>query len=228
MLSGAARSSSATWQGHALSAARPTPLKEPSGEVLAKPPCKLPSSSFEADYSGRGVGGFKMTIEQGRTKVVASFPQGFTGTGVEKYPSGERYIGEYVDGRRHGRGKLSDDEGDLLSMFREGHADLEGTKIMADKAAQAAVRTYNGNADGACNLDEAHAIAKNLGLRVPGQASAAARSPPTASKLRSRVGAVAASSALASGDASHKNFLARLKQAEARDAEKARGSPAAP
>lgn len=233
MLSGHARTASATWQGHALDWTPPAPLKPPSAQVLAKPPLKMPNSSFQADYGGNKAfrdGAFKMIVDNGRTRVVSTFPQGFSGTAVERYPSGERYIGDFADGRRHGRGKFTDSEGHLLSFFQHGQPKYEGTKILfdADATPTGYTRTYDGRTDGTIPMDEARAIAANVGLRLRefietnGKGLQTTSSPAATSKIRSRLlraGTVNAFANPTSGTLQI-SFLSRLKEAEARDEEK--------
>lgn len=88
-----ADSSAAPWQNTALALEINSPLREPSAEVLAKPPVWLPSSSFIPDYSdASGAGPTKVIMERGEPRLVTALPQGFSGSGFERYPSGETCV----------------------------------------------------------------------------------------------------------------------------------------
>lgn len=239
-----ADSSAAPWQNTALALEINSPLREPSAEVLAKPPVWLPSSSFIPDYSdASGAGPTKVIMERGEPRLVTALPQGFSGSGFERYPSGETYVGDFCNGRRHGRGTYTDFEGPLVSHFEGGMPRREGAKVLgaADGSGggglHAAMRTHEGKTDGLISIDEAGRIASNIGMKLPaspdggGIHSAAARTPPHASsKIASRLdpatstrGAGAAkgaagrrpSAAGADGSAAHgTDFLSRLEALE--------------
>jgi len=206
MLAGVARSGSGAWQGGSLGTSPPKPIRPPSPEVLAKPPVQFPSSNFSVDYSVQSPDSpFKALLDHGEPKVVVSFPQGFSGSAMERYPSGEAYVGYYADARRHGRGVFLDPEGGtLLSSFEVGKPILEGTRVLADPRSEqlvAAVRTYEGKPDGLITLDEAGAIAKNVGLPMPKKHTSLACTPSPKSKRSPK----SAGSPSSGGD-----FLARL------------------
>jgi hypothetical protein len=233
MLAGVARSGSATWQGNASNFEPPSPRQPPSPENLAKPAVKLPSSNFIADYGGSNFRGpFKATIEQGRVNVVAQLPQGFTGYAAERYPTGEMYVGEFVDARREGRGTYSDYEGQLLSYFQAGDPRYEGARVMADPETQKVkdlLRTHDGRTDDHISRDEARAIVGAIGLPLPeGRVGAATRkmgreemlglgqgaTPPAGSRARAApsIFGEAAAPAPAAPD-----FLSRLAAVEVRE-----------
>ena len=232
MLAGHARSGSGTWQGSS-----PTktiePTKPPSPEVLAKPTVKLPSSNFVADYSGSNFrSAFKATIDPTGLKPVASFPQGFCGRAIERYPSGETYVGEYADGRRHGTGTFSGYEGDMISCFTAGQPRSEGTLLKAKGDShkfQGAVRTFDGKLDDEITMSEAAKITKNIGMAMPMKPTAGvnfrwatAFTPPVDGKARTQPG-TEEGAPQGSGD-----FLARLDAAEERDDERLRSPKASP
>ena len=51
----------------------------------------------------------------GRLRVYANWPEGFAGRGVERFPNGETYVGDFGDGLREGRGSFIDASGNVLS-----------------------------------------------------------------------------------------------------------------
>jgi len=171
-----ADSSSAPWQTP-LALEINSPLREPSAEVLAKPPVWLPSSSFIPDYSdasGARTGGpTKVVMERGEPRLVTALPQGWSGSGFERYPSGETYVGDFFNGRRHGRGTYTDFEGPLISHFEGGIPQREGAKVLgaADSSGggglHAAMRTHEGKTDGLISIEEAGRIANNIGMKLP-------------------------------------------------------------
>jgi hypothetical protein len=231
MLAGHARSGSSTWQGSS-----PTksiePTKPPSPEVLAKPTVKLPSSNFVADYSGSNFrSAFKATIDPSGIKPVSTLPQGFCGRAIERYPSGETYVGDYADGKRHGSGTFSDYEGDMLSCFVAGQPRNEGTLLKSKGDShkfQGAVRTYDGKKDDDITMAEAAKITKNIGMAMPVRPSAGVNfrwAKAFTSPLEGKVRSQASSDVAVSQPPS--DFLARLDAAEERDDERIRSPKAA-
>lgn len=196
------------WQGSGLNGVTPEPLQPPSPECQRSPPVKLPTSSFVAEYGeSHKRGPMKATFENGRLRLVNTFAQGFSGTGMERYPTGETYVGDYVDARRHGRGTFSDHDSRLLSLFEAGQPRHEGTKLRADPASEklvVATRTHDGKPDGQISLGDAQKIAKNIGLTVP-------------RTLTSAAGAKVQSRAVAESADERPDFLTRLAEAEGRD-----------
>lgn len=174
MLSHAYGSGGSMWQGSSASEVTP-PLSPPSPEVLLQPAVKMPSSSFVADYStadASGPASLKATMVQGDVKLVTTFPQGFSGLGAEKYPSGETYAGGIVHAKRHGVGTYTNTEGKLISQFAKGKPVGEGVlHEKGPKGYSAAVRTYAGKKDGPVSKTHADAIVKNV------------KSPPKPKKL---------------------------------------------
>ena len=188
MLASVARSGSASWQGGALGAPPPAPTKPPSPECLAKPAVRLPTSNFGVDYSDeRPTSPFKAVLNGDDVQLVTSWPQGYAGPAIERYPTGESYVGSIADARRHGRGTFMDNEGGtLLSYFENGQPTHEGTRVLADPRSEqlvAALRVHSGKPDGLIDLKEAGTIAKNLGLPMPSKAQCAARPRLTRARL---------------------------------------------
>ena len=163
-----------------------------------------------------------------------------------------RYVGDYVDARRHGKGTFTDDMSCLLSLFASGNPKHEGTKLLTDSKSDklsTAFRTHDGNADGEISMTEAEAIASNVGLGVPrtlaSAASLSSTPPPAASKARSRLPSVPDDDGGSldwvyprwdketgmwleepprSAPAEQNDFLSRLAAAEGRDTERAQVS----
>jgi len=155
------------WQGSSPAEEVVPALSPPSPEVLREPDVKLPSSSFVADYSSgdalHAPVSLKATMEQGSVKLVTTFPQGFSGLGAEKYPSGETYAGGIFEAKRHGVGTYTSSEGKLMSQFQKGKPVGEGVlHEKGPKGYSAAVRTYAGKKDGALTKEGAAAIVKNV------------------------------------------------------------------
>uniref|UniRef100_A0A7S2HYH8 MORN repeat-containing protein 5 n=1 Tax=Haptolina brevifila TaxID=156173 RepID=A0A7S2HYH8_9EUKA len=206
----------------------PPPLKEPSFEVLAKPARKMPSSNFSVDYgSAEGLSAFKATWERGVLQLVPAFKQGFTGQAAERYPTGETFVGDFVDGRRHGRGTYTTDEGHLLSTFQFGRPAFEGTQLRMSPPApgkppvvEKAHRTHEGKLDDEIPLSEARRIAERVGLRMPG----ATTDPLTPIGTRNRAWYdgeedryAGTSTETSEGKLSQPDFLTRLAAVEERE-----------
>lgn len=151
------------------------------GELLG-----LPKSSFHADYGRHGPqcshasgalshrewrgeqNTIKVGEDHGQLRVFANWPQGYCGRGVERYASGETYVGHFADAQRHGRGTFEDKGGGVLSsLWREGAPEGEGAKRNVDGTI---VRT-TGGAPGkvATHLTEAaaEALTQSFGMKRP-------------------------------------------------------------
>ena len=165
MMSHMTRSGGCMWQGREVGDT-PAPLVAPTADTLAKKKPGMPSSMFEARYDQEDglPGAFKVVDDQGRIRVVTNFKQGYSGRAVERYPSGETYMGEYRDAKRHGRGQFTDAESDslLVSYFQKGKPVAEGTKLFQPWTNPTAVRTYDGKDGPSIPLDESTKIIKNL------------------------------------------------------------------
>lgn len=189
----------------------------------------MPSSNFVADYSNPSAPfGMKVQEEQGRVRVVTSFSQGFCGRGVERYPSGEQYVGDFVGAKRHGRGTFVDSESIMVSFFNEGKPRGEGVKFASALGETVPIRAFNGKTDDVVTMPEAKSIAKNVGVPMP----ASAITPPKASKARAPLprpspppptsyettysGTVGAGHSVAPTPA-RDDFLARLEQVEKKE-----------
>jgi len=147
--------------------AGPNPaLKPPSEEVLAQKTAPLPSTNFMADYADNTAPrALKVEDDQGRVRVVSNFKQGFNGKGAERYESGETYVGEFANAKRHGRGTYIDEDGSqLVSLFNKGNPFGEGAKVMPGGEL---MRTHGGKVDGAISMEDAVEIAKHSLLPPP-------------------------------------------------------------
>jgi len=100
----------------------------PTAQVQDAPPKQMPSSNFLADYSGDELKSFKANLDQGRVRIVPAFQQGFNGRGAERYETGETYVGEFVNARRHGTGTYSDAESVMVGWFKSGRPIGEGAR----------------------------------------------------------------------------------------------------
>lgn len=75
--------------------------------------------------------------------LVANFRQGFCGRGAERYPSGAIYVGDYLGAKRHGRGTLTNADGQLMvTWWKDNRAKGEGAKWSQDHGT-AVVRAYS-------------------------------------------------------------------------------------
>lgn len=171
MLAGHLRSGAGMWQGEGSRfEERNRVMGQPSPEVTDKAPVQMPSSNFLADYSGTDLSaGFKANLDQGKVRVASSFQQGFQGRAVERYPSGETYVGEYVGGRRQGAGAFTDNDGYLMvSYFKAGRPVGEGVKLKSaaseDWESKQAVLVQQGKEDGSLTGQQAKAISKGIAL----------------------------------------------------------------
>ena len=148
----------------------PMPLRPPTNAVAMSQRAQMPSSNYSLDY-GLGYGReLKIAEEQGRTRVVSSFAQGFCGRAVERYGTGETYVGSFANGRRHGHGMYVDRNGDrMVSFFKAGAPVGEGVLLPKKMASteRGFVRTFEGRADDAIGSGEAVAIAQNLRVSSP-------------------------------------------------------------
>lgn len=217
------------WQGSTPFDQVSPPRKPPSPEVLAKPDVEMPSSAFVPDYSHTPQGRsppFKATVEQGSVRLVANFPQGYSGPGAEKYPSGQTYAGGYVGAKRHGTGTYQTNDGALVSNFRNGRPVGEGVHYeRGPQGYSQALRTHAGKVDGKISKTEAGLITRTI--KSPPKPAAVTPQVWTLNKASSGTYVTEAKAQYAYvGPAD--NFLTKLAAAEAKDSVSAEDAKAAP
>jgi len=166
MLAGHLRSGAGMWEPEGARAANHPPVTGPPAEgVVDNPPIQLPTSNFLADYAGDELNAFKANLDQGRVRITSAFRQGFSGLAAERYPTGETYVGEFVNARRHGTGTYSDAEAVMVSWFKAGRPTGEGVKIQSpwDEGEFSQVSTFKGKDDKPITDGQAAQITKNIG-----------------------------------------------------------------
>ena len=188
MLASATRSQGSMW-GPSRNKAELAPLRPPSEAAKGKKPVALPSSSFTADYncSAAELGAYKIENDQGRLRVVSNFKQGFSGQGVERYPDGQTYVGDYIEAKRNGTGTFIESNGDaMVSRFFEGKPVGEGAIFNPSLGLSTVTRTHQGKRDDTVSVKEGAAIAKHIGVAIP-TGFVVAKTPPAATKKREPV-----------------------------------------
>jgi hypothetical protein len=145
------------------------PPRPPSPECRRAPAPVLPTSHVN-DYRGALAapqqGGFKCIVQAGRVQLVPAFPQGYNGVAVERYATGETYVGQVSGARREGPGTYREADGRAMLSFWRGNKPVsEGARWSTDR--RAAHRVFDGKPDGSIALKEAGGIAKRLGLPCP-------------------------------------------------------------
>ena len=165
MFSHATLAGGCMWQGREEGPV-PEPLWPVSEDLKMQTAVLVPSSQFEARYDEHApIRTFKIENDQGRVRVVSNFRQGFTGRAAERYPSGETFLGDFRDAKRHGRGQLMTAKADsmLISHFRKGRPVGEGTKLTSQpRSPPTAARTYDGKVGPSIPMSEASRIVANL------------------------------------------------------------------
>jgi len=122
---------------------------------------------------------FRACMDRSVIRPVANWPQGFEGRGVERYESGEVYIGEYMGGERGGRGVFRHTNGQtLITAWRHNAPTGEGVQWAGD--GKKAAHMKDGRPVKAITLEEAGAISHRLGVALPPEWVPSLPPPPAA------------------------------------------------
>ena len=84
--------------------------------------------------------GQKKKIDEGnldKEVTLEMIEDGYTGKGTYTWASGNKYVGEYKDGRRHGQGTFTDADGDnYVGEWTNGKKHGQGTYSYTSNAGQ--------------------------------------------------------------------------------------------
>mmetsp|Transcript_33094 Transcript_33094/g.86950 ORF Transcript_33094/g.86950 Transcript_33094/m.86950 type:complete len:168 (-) Transcript_33094:354-857(-) len=111
-------------------------------------------------------GNFRAEVSQDRVRVVVDWRQGFVGRGVDKFPTGECYVGYFDAGQRSGPGTFRHANGQTLVSNWKLNAPVGVGVQWAPDGSKAAL-LENGKPVKSITVEEGAKIAADLKIPVP-------------------------------------------------------------